>query len=144
MSRGVIAAIVAVVIAAAIIVGLAANNNKSSPNDTNTTNPSSNNSGSNNNGNGNNTTQPTSTNKVSIANMAFSPADITVKKGTTVTWTNNDSVAHDIEETDGKKGPASGTLQSGQTYSFTYNETGSFNYHCSIHPSMTGAVTVTQ
>lgn len=84
------------------------------------------------------------TDKVTIQNFAFSPASITVRKGTTVTWTNNDSTAHTVTENDGKDGPASSDVNPGQTYSFTYTAVGTFRYHCSIHPSMTGTVTVTE
>ncbi len=88
-------------------------------------------------------TPASSTNSVDISNYAFSPSSITVKKGTTVTWTNKDAVAHHLAETDGKNGPASQDLNQGQTYSFTFDTTGTFKYHCAIHPSMTGTVTVT-
>lgn len=87
---------------------------------------------------------PTATNSVTITNFAFSPADITVKKGTTVIWTNQDSVSHTVRETDGQTGPNSSTLSQGKSYSFTYDTTGTFKYHCSIHPDMTGTVTVTE
>lgn len=86
---------------------------------------------------------PATTDKVSISNFAFSPTDITVKKGTTVTWTNNDSVAHTIEF-DTNDIPKSETLGNGQTYSFMFNDEGTFNYICGIHPSMHGTVTVTE
>jgi plastocyanin len=66
-------------------------------------------------------TTPTATSTVSISNFAFSPTDITVKAGTTVTWTNNDSVAHTVTETDSQKGPDSGNLDPGKTFSFTYS-----------------------
>ena len=90
----------------------------------------------------NDQTQST-TDKVSISNFAFSPTDITVKKGTTVTWTNNDSVANTIEfETDDI--PKSETLGNGQSFSFTFNDEGTFNYICGLHPSMHGTVTVTE
>lgn len=89
-------------------------------------------------------TQPQATNKVTIANFAFSPANITVKKGTTVTWTNQDSIAHTVTETDGKSGPNSSDLAKGKSYSFTYNTAGTFKYNCSIHPEMVGTVTVTE
>jgi plastocyanin len=140
MRKGVVVAIIAVLVIAGVAIGLATkNDNNPAPTNTNT----SNNSGSNNTDNqGNNT--PTSTSQVSIANMAFSPAGITIKKGTAVTWTNNDSLTHDVQETDGKSGPNSGNLAPGGTYKFTFNESGTFNYHCSIHPSMTGTVTVTE
>jgi plastocyanin len=87
---------------------------------------------------------PTATNSVTIKDFAFSPASITVKKGTAVTWINQDSVAHTITETDGQDGPKSQDLASGQSYSFTYNTAGTFKYDCSIHTNMTGTVTVTE
>jgi plastocyanin len=77
---------------------------------------------------------------VSISNMMFQPSSISVQHGTTVTWTNNDSVPHTVTGNNG--GPSSAVLQPGQTYSYTFNQTGTFPYHCSIHPYMTGTVTV--
>lgn len=87
---------------------------------------------------------PTNTSSISIADFAFSPANIAIKKGTTVAWTNKDSAAHTVTETDGQTGPDSGDLATGKTYSFTYDSVGTFKYHCSIHSSMTGTVTVTE
>lgn len=87
---------------------------------------------------------PTTSSTVTIQNFAFSPATIEVKKGTTVTWTNNDSVTHTVTETDGQAGPKSGELDPGKSYSFTYNSVGTFKYDCSIHTSMTGSVTVVE
>ena len=83
-----------------------------------------------------------SSSSVSIANMAFSPASPTVAQGTTVTWTNNDSVAHTVT-VDSGSGPNSGQLQPGQTYSFKFDQAGTFGYHCSIHPFMKATVVVT-
>jgi plastocyanin len=91
-----------------------------------------------------NSTQATATDKVTIRNFAFSPANITVKKGTTVTWTNQDSTAHTVTETDGQNGPKSDLLNMGQSYTFTFNTAGTFKYECSVHPQMTGTVTVTE
>lgn len=88
--------------------------------------------------------KPTATNSVTIENFAFSPANITVKKGTTVTWTNKDSTAHTVTENDGKNGPDSSSLDQGKSYSFTYDTVGTFKYHCSFHPNMVGTVTVTE
>lgn len=88
--------------------------------------------------------QAVSTDAVTIQNFAFSPASITVKKGSTVTWTNNDATGHTVTESDGQTGPASQLLSNGQKYSFTFNQTGTFRYHCTIHSEMTGTVTVTQ
>lgn len=86
---------------------------------------------------------PQATDKVTISNYNFSPGAITVKKGTAVTWTNQDSVAHNVQETDGKSGPMSGDLDNGKSYTFTFNTPGTYNYHCSIHPEMVGKVVVT-
>lgn len=90
----------------------------------------------------NSTANTSNTSGVTIAGMAFSPATITVKKGTSVTWTNNDSVSHTVTGNNG--GPNSSTLGNGQSYSFTFNTTGTFKYICAIHPSMTGTVIVTE
>lgn len=75
---------------------------------------------------------------VSIANFAFNPADVTIKVGDTVTWTNNDSVAHTVTGT----GFDSGSLAQGKTYSHKFDTAGTFDYHCSVHPSMTAKITV--
>ncbi|MFA6042712.1 MAG: plastocyanin/azurin family copper-binding protein [Patescibacteria group bacterium] len=89
-----------------------------------------------------NTTVTTATESVNMQNFAFSPQTISVKKGTKVTWTNNDSVTHIIA---GDKNEfASSRIAPGQTFSFTFNAVGSFPYHCDIHPTMMmGTVTVT-
>ncbi|MEW6035512.1 MAG: cupredoxin family copper-binding protein [Candidatus Micrarchaeota archaeon] len=76
---------------------------------------------------------------VTIQGFAFSPADLTVAKGTTVTWTNQDSAPHTVKFGDGTESP---TLSKGQSYSRTFSEAGEFSYICGIHPSMTGKVKV--
>ena len=77
---------------------------------------------------------------VTIQNFAFSPAEITIAKGETVTWTNEDSSPHQIASDNGKfQGPS---FSKGQTYSFTFNDTGAFPYHCAIHPMMKGNIVV--
>lgn len=92
---------------------------------------------------------PVSANTVTMENFAFNPSSITVKKGTTVTWTNKDSVAHQVSSdpypshTD-LPGLFSNSLSQNQTYSFTFDKIGVFGYHCQIHPSMKGTVTVTE
>jgi plastocyanin len=83
---------------------------------------------------------PVATNTVSIAGMAFSPASITTTTGTTVTWTNNDNMAHTVTANDNSFD--SGSISAGGTFSKTFSTVGSFAYHCSIHPSMTGTVVV--
>jgi len=86
---------------------------------------------------------PVATNLVDIKDMAFNPSAITVKKGTTVSWTNKDSIPHTVTETDGQGGPASAYLNNGASYSFTFNTVGTFHYHCAIH-GFTGTVEVTE
>lgn len=82
---------------------------------------------------------PASSASVDIANFAFSPAEMTVAKGATVTWTNRDSVEHTI--TSGLFD--SGNIKNGESFSFAFTQAGAFEYHCSIHPSMKGKITVT-
>ena len=78
--------------------------------------------------------------KVSLANIAIDPTSVTIKVGETVSWTNNDPFAHRLV---GDKGEFdSGTMAGGATFGFTFKTAGTFAYHCSIHPSMTGTVIV--
>ncbi len=79
-----------------------------------------------------------SQNMVVINNFAFSPQVLTVKQGTTVTWVNQDTVAHSIKSATFN----SQSLNQGETFSFTFNTKGTFDYSCGIHPSMTGQIVV--
>jgi plastocyanin len=79
---------------------------------------------------------------VTIQNFAFNPRTVTVKVGTKVTWTNQDSTAHTVTFDTGDT--KSGNIAQGATFEQTFSSAGSLTYHCSIHPSMTGTVTVTQ
>ncbi len=88
------------------------------------------------------TNVPAAAATVTIANMAFTPSTVTVKVGETVTWTNHDGFSHTVTGDAG--GPNSGTIAAGQSYSFTFATTGTFAYHCAIHPSMVGTVIVTE
>jgi plastocyanin len=83
--------------------------------------------------------QPT-TAAVHIANFTFAPATLTVRPGTTVTWTNDDDIPHTVAATGG--GFRSKVLDTGNSYSFTFTKAGEFQYFCSIHPHMTGKVVV--
>src|SRR5215213_4393626 len=80
------------------------------------------------------------TTTVSIKDFAFNPPNATVAPGTTVTWVNNDQAPHTATADDGAFD--SGTLQPGQSFSFTFDEAGTYAYHCNIHPDMTATVTV--
>jgi plastocyanin len=85
------------------------------------------------------TAQPTTT-TVSIQDFFFSPANVNVAAGTTVTWVNDGNVAHTVTSDDGQFD--SGVLMPGDSYTVVFNGRGTITYHCSIHPSMTGSVTV--
>jgi len=78
---------------------------------------------------------------VAISGFAFAPASITVKVGTTITWTNHDSAPHTVTADDGSF--TSGSLATGATFSQTFAKAGTYPYHCNFHSSMKGAVTVT-
>ncbi len=78
---------------------------------------------------------------VTIQNFAFNPATITVSVGGSVTWTNKDNTGHTVTFDQG--GTTSDTIQPGSTYNQTFQTAGTFTYHCKIHPTMTGTVTVT-
>jgi plastocyanin len=86
------------------------------------------------------------TNEVWMQNMAYVPSTKTITAGTTITWTNKDNVTHTV--TSGTPGNPdgifdSGNLNPGQTFSFTFNTKGTFNYYCRIHLSrMTGIINV--
>ncbi|HEY4456961.1 MAG TPA: cupredoxin family copper-binding protein [Pseudonocardiaceae bacterium] len=86
-------------------------------------------------------TAPVATNTVAIKGFAFTPANITVKVGTTVTWTNQDQDAHTVTATGGAFG--SQALNTGSHYTFTFTKPGSYDYLCTIHPFMTATVVVT-
>ena len=76
---------------------------------------------------------------IDITNFAFVPATVTISKGTTVVWTERDSgISHTVTG----DGFDSGPLSQGDTFSQTFNDAGTFNYHCSIHPTMTGTIIV--
>jgi plastocyanin len=79
---------------------------------------------------------------ISIQDMAFAPTTLTIKKGTTVTWTNGDPFGHDVTSDTGSE-LVSSIIHAMTTYSHTFNNVGTFNYHCAAHPSMKGSVIVT-
>lgn len=80
-------------------------------------------------------------NEVFIQDMKFTPSTITVSLNSTVTWTNNDGMAHTVtSDTDLFD---SGSIVNGQSYSFKFTTAGTYSYKCSYHSSMTGTVIVT-
>jgi plastocyanin len=80
------------------------------------------------------------TNTVKIQNYAFSPSTITVKAGTTLKWTNYDAVAHTVTSDDGLFD--SGLIDQNASFSQTFDSTGTFDYHCTPHPTMKASVVV--
>ena len=77
---------------------------------------------------------------VTIKGFRFTPADINVKVGDNVVWTNADTAPHTVESTDGTL--KSDELSKGDTYSYTFTKAGKYDYVCGIHPSMHGSVMV--
>jgi len=77
---------------------------------------------------------------VAISGFAFSPKTITVTVGDTVTWTNSDPTAHTATADDGSFD--TGTIGNNGTGTATFSTAGTFPYHCKIHSSMTGTITV--
>ncbi len=79
-------------------------------------------------------------NTVVISGYAFSPASITVAKGTTITWQNNDPVVHTATADNGSWD--TGAIAAGASKTATFASTGTFTYHCTQHPMMTATVVV--
>ncbi|MGK2949752.1 MAG: cupredoxin domain-containing protein [Acidimicrobiales bacterium] len=78
---------------------------------------------------------------IDIVEFSFSPAELTVAVGDTVTWTNLDGAAHTT--TASMPGTiSSGDLKTDDTYEYTFEAGGSFEYICAYHPFMTGTITV--
>ena len=84
--------------------------------------------------------QSTAPGAVSIKNLAFSPTTVTINKGDMVSWKNDDSTIHNVIADDNSFNL--GEMTVGGTVSYTFNNEGTFYYHCSIHPYMTGAIIV--
>jgi plastocyanin len=79
--------------------------------------------------------------QVRLENIAFSPANIVIEAGTTVTWTNYDSARHTVTSDEGDEF-ASPTFGRNGTFSYTFDVPGEYYYHCEPHPNMKGLVTV--
>lgn len=77
---------------------------------------------------------------VCLSGIQFVPGDLTVAAGDSVTWESVDSPDHTVTADDGAFD--SGTISNGDTFEQTFDEAGEFAYHCEIHPSMTGTISV--
>lgn len=80
---------------------------------------------------------------VAMKGIRFQPADITVKVGDTITWTNEDAVDHDAVDEEGGKFKSE-LFSKGETFEYTAEEPGTINYVCTVHPGMDGTITVTE
>jgi plastocyanin len=84
--------------------------------------------------------------EVSMKDIAFDPEDVSVPKGGTVTWTNEDSVGHDVTKESGPGPDFSsgdpGAMATGDTFEHTFDAAGTIKYVCTVHPGMEGTVTV--
>jgi plastocyanin len=78
--------------------------------------------------------------EVEIEDFAFVPQNVQISVGETVTWENYDSAPHTATGDNGEFD--SGNLATDQTFSHTFDTAGTFNYHCTVHPNMTGSVVV--
>jgi plastocyanin len=82
------------------------------------------------------------TNQITIDNFSYSPAELKVAPGTTVTWTNHDDVPHTVTENNFKfKSPA---LDTDEAFSYKFETPGTYEYFCSLHPRMVARVIVSK
>src|SRR5690349_10546445 len=80
------------------------------------------------------------TDQITISNFTFDPENIKVHVGTKVTWTNKDDTAHRVMIKDLKV--KSEALDTGDSFSYTFDKAGTYPYFCTMHPVMTGSITV--
>jgi plastocyanin len=78
--------------------------------------------------------------KIGIDNFAFTPAELTVKPGTTVIFENHDDIPHLVVAVDGKY--RSKALDTNDKFSVTFDKSGEFAYFCGLHPHMKGKIIV--
>jgi len=78
---------------------------------------------------------------ITIGNFTFNPQRLTVKAGTTVTWTNKDDIPHGIASANNTF-TRSKALDTDDSFSFTFTTPGTYQYFCYLHPRMTGTIVV--
>jgi len=81
---------------------------------------------------------PVTENNIVIKNFAFNPATLTIKKGITVIWTNEDDVPHKIKSDTFN----SVIINKGESFQFKFDNPGTYDYTCAIHPTMKGEIIV--
>ena len=79
---------------------------------------------------------------IDIANNSYEPSDPVVTSGASVTWTNHDDVPHTVTFRDDQVA-GSGQLDRGESFTATFDEPGTYDYVCTVHPEMTATITVT-
>jgi plastocyanin len=77
--------------------------------------------------------------QVTIDNFTFAPAELKLKVGDTVTWTNHDDIPHTVVSAGKFRSKA---MDTDNTFSFTFTSAGDYKYFCSLHPHMTGMIKV--
>ncbi len=77
--------------------------------------------------------------KITIDNFTFSPAELKVKVGDTVTWSNHDDIPHTVVSAGKFRSKA---MDTDDGFSFTFTTAGDYKYFCSLHPHMTGMIKV--
>jgi plastocyanin len=81
-------------------------------------------------------------NEIVIDNFAFAPAQLTVPRGTRLTWTNRDDDPHTVTSATDPKAFKSPALDTGESFAVTFDQPGTYHYFCSIHPHMEGTIVV--
>jgi plastocyanin len=84
--------------------------------------------------------RPDDANQVKIDNFTFTPAKMTISKGSEVTWANQDDIPHSIVLD--AIGVRSKAIDTDKTFSYRFDKTGTFNYVCGLHPHMHGQIVV--
>ena len=79
---------------------------------------------------------------IAISHYSFQPGTLTVAKGSTVTWVNEDDDVHTIKSTDGPAAFSSPALDHGNRFGMTFRRAGTYHYVCSVHPFMRGVIVV--
>ena len=87
-------------------------------------------------------TRPGAEFKISIGNFAFTPMELSVPVGATVTWVNHDDVPHTATSKADPRAFDSRPLDTGEKYSFIFTKSGRYSYFCKVHTHMTGTVVV--
>jgi len=146
MSKSVVGIIIAAVAVLGVVGVVMMGKSKTSQTNTTTTTTSTDQPASNTNSQAS-SSETSSQTAVEMKNTAYSPTKIKIKKGTTVTWTNKDSIEHDVapDQPSAAFVGSNGLLSKGESYSFTFNTVGTFTYHCTPHASfMKGTVEVVE